>query len=952
MLHCSIVIQNIRSIRKNFDLFVASLRTADLVPDIICLTEVWVESGEVDLYNLTGYKLMHKCNDLYRSGGVFIYIKNNLTCRALPVTFASSDALCIEVGWGDTMLTLLCLYRLHRFPISVFLSELDTCLRDFKSPNVYIVGDMNINLRNSNDSDEYETLLSSYGFDSLINEPTRISDHSATCIDHIWARNRRLADVSNTAEVLHLGVTDHSMLSLRIDSSFLQQNNNKENNVCRKPRADIVAFNAALGRESWLGVLEERCASVAFDRFLSRFLELLEECRCEPSPGNPRPPRQPWISPQLCRKIRRKNAILKLCRKNPMNVRLANYSKKLAKDIRRETTQCRNEYFFNRFNGARGNMRLTWNVLNEITGRSCKHNHIDSVLSRDGNLLTQPLSIAEEFNNFFLEVPRKIALEINVPNDDYRIEFSNPESLYLSPVTALEVYKIIFSLAPSAACGYDDVSSSILRGTAWNVVDILSHLVNLSFQSGVFPEALKKAVVVPIHKKDNKRNVENYRPISLLSVFSKLYEKLMKSRLVSFLSKHNFLSDHQFGFREGRGCEQALEAFLDRVSQDLNDGKTVAALFLDVCKAFDTVNHDLLLRKIYAIGVRGHVFDWFCSYLSERQQCVRIGSELSGFQCVESGVPQGSILGPILFIIYMNDIHDMGLKGFPTTYADDLAITYSGVSVSSVFSDMEGDLLRVKLWFDHHRMLLSRKSRHMLFSLRGLPAAPALCLHSVDCEVASGGAGAVCGPGCFALERVSQFKYLGLILDQALSWRPHIESLRSHLKLAMKFCFRLRSSCPRDVMRSYYHAMVQSKLNYAVSFWGSAYSVHLRGLHAAQRIMLRIMSFKNRFESANPLFKDWRIFSLRALYVYRAMKIFFSRSGQRLIRPRSSCRDPEIFFVPRPKREFFRHCFSYCAPRLANLLFVMQGGTTFSFCDLRGFLLSSSPETLGNLLFS
>lgn len=952
MLHCSVVLQNIRSARKNFDRFLDTLEVEKIYPDIICLTETWIGSHEKNLYNIAGYKMLDNCNDDYKSGGVLIYVNDTFVCDEVTIDFATGDFLGAKITVNNESFTLICIYRFIWKSISLFLGDMDELLKRLKCHNLYIVGDININLMNNYEAEDYVMLMSSYGLDSLVNSPTRISGQTATCLDHIWSRNKKDALI-NAASVHHLHVTDHSLVTLTIKSNrapLVRQRVQRTKNVVKYDK--LVDF---LRGETWGDVFEQDDASVAFDMFLRRFQAHLEASthRISFSSGAQRHfARRPWVSPSVGRLIKRKNKILNISNDKPNNVRLKIYSRNLSKRVWKITAARRNRYYLNKLRDSRGNMRKTWEIVNELSGRNRAHHCIDSLKDVHGNILADSNSIATEFNSCFARMPADIAAQIVPPNVPYRISSSNPRSIFLSSVTALEVHRVISSLRTTSSSGFDNINGGCLKRVSWYVVDVLAHLINLSFREGIFPEALKFAVVVPIYKKGDKRAAENYRPISLLSIFSKIYEKLMKVRLLGFLKKYSLLPGYQYGFREGRGCEQALESFLGRVAEEMNEDRKVGALFLDVCKAFDTVNHDLLLRKLEAFGIRGIALKWFSTYLSGRRQSVRIGSVLSAAIKLLSGVPQGSILGPILFIIYIHDIHLAGLLGVPTAYADDIAITYSGKSYAEVMQAMNHDINVIKLWFDHHFMLLSQKSNYMLFALRGEPDQSTLKVHQGDCV--SRATSDSCSSACYEIDRVSTFKYLGVTLDQNLTWRDHIELVRKHLRVSMWHCYKIRESLPRNVLASFYYSMIQSKLQYGIPFWGAAYDCHLLGVISAQKIILRTMSFKGRFYGSSPLFSSWNIMPLRDLYVYRTMRLFFNRSGNRVLRPQvlhlgRGLR--EVYLVPRPRKEFYKHTFSYRAPKVANSLCELLNKIDFSFNELKMYLGSHGVNEIFDMYY-
>ena len=250
-------------------------------------------------------------------------------------------------------------------------------------------------------------------------------------------------------------------------------------------------------------------------------------------------------------------------------------------------------------------------------------------------------------------------------------------SIFFDAVLETDVLDLVKNLASKNSAGHDGISNSCLKQIIPDIVKPLTHIFNLSLCSGVVPQKMKLAKVVPIFKKGDALLVNNYRPISLLTSLSKILEKLVYSRTIKFLLDKNVFSDSQFGFREKHSTSHAILNFLDNVARATDNHLHTIGILLDFSKAFDTINHEILLRKLHHYGIRGVALKWFESYLYNRQQFVCINNFNSSTKSLACGVPQGSILGPLLFIIYINDFRNSSKLLSFLLFADDSNIFFS-----------------------------------------------------------------------------------------------------------------------------------------------------------------------------------------------------------------------------------------------------------------------------------
>ena len=488
----------------------------------------------------------------------------------------------------------------------------------------------------------------------------------------------------------------------------------------------------------------------------------------------------------------------------------------------------KNKYYAHLFNKYRDNSKKQWQTINNLLNRTKPKTTNMRLKDDNGNVTSNPSDIAEQFNCYFTTIADRLKTQTETDGrsaDSYNTTMrnENPNSIFLNPSSPSEVNSIINSLQVKATSD-SDIRALKTASLIPSFNSILSDVINSSFEHGIFPSQLKVAKVVPIHKSGPKTDVSNYRPISLLSAFSKIFEKHVHSRVYNFLQQNDCLYEMQYGFRKNRSCEHALLVAQNEILSTLNKKQIALLLLIDFSKAFDMVSHDILLHKLKHYGIRGIAHDWFRSYLENRSQYVSIDGKSSTTQRLKYGVPQGSILGPLLFIIYINDMPEINKLVKFILYADDANIIITADTLAEIEVLFEQLSTALVSWVSNNGLLLNiRKTNYMIFTKHRQPNIESLVLKV----------------GGIQIERKTVARFLGVLIDDKLSFSQHITAIKSKMSRYIGTLYRLKHILPLKARLLIYNSLVQSHLNYCSLVWGFTNKSKIEALFSTQKKALR-----------------------------------------------------------------------------------------------------------------
>ena len=890
----SILSQNIRSMSKNFENLYGVTQQVNkesknsFLFSVIAVQETWKVK---EVFHIPGYqKFVSKTRAEGNGGGIGFFVREGCEFEILkePSIFEKRvhESMFIRIAGGNQGgIVIGNVYRPNTAPYASirrsteYLSKsIEYIQQKYRHDSIVILGDFNIDLlgEENNDTLDFISELVSKGFIELISVPTRESDSSKTLLDHIWVCSKFRSQTG----VVCSGISDHHATFLSIEH---KPKADKGPNTFQKREinsAKISMLEQNLVHTDWSSVTNEKNPVIAYKNFFQLFYKTFN-MHCPVITKrikNKRDiPLHPWMTKGLLVSRKRKEKLLKeklKLKTEESKLKFYEYKRLYEKII----MNAKMTFYKREFESASGNSKKTWDILKEATklgNKNVKPNFPSSFKKGEG-MTKNTLEIANGFNEYFATVGSKIAQEIVKPDEKAEDFVGGSSKVFKFQEICRESIIVYASkLKNKHSAGWDGLSSHVLKQITPSLIDPLTHIFNLSLRTGYIPPEFKVSRVIPLYKDGEKDVFGNYRPISLLTSFSKLFEIIVNEQIRNYFNCFQLFSKNQFGFRLGSEPSMAVSKFVDAIFKAQNE--ISLGIFIDARKAFDTIDHNILLKKLHRYGFHGAEIRLVENYLKNRYQVTEINGEVSNLIRILAGVPQGSILGPLLFLIYINDLPKASaFSSF--LFADDTSLHMSDKNLKNLEIRAGAELKLVERWFQANNMALnSKKTKYILFQV------PNSCKNNMF-ELKLGGE---------ILSRVSStteekfVKLVGVALDENLSFKHHVKQIKVKLNRANFILAKSGKFLTQEIRVLVYNTLVKSVLEFSSWVYGNSGKTIINELFILQKKIVRnVMGVKRRVHT-NSIFSKLGLLKLSDLIEYNTRvvgwKIWYGKAPENLI---------------------------------------------------------------------
>ena len=879
---------NVRSLMNKWDNIKANF--ADSGIHVLTFSETWLHSLLPSaLYILRhDYTLIRhdrKWNDSNnlqlppkRGGGVCMYIKDTLQYSEVEYSQYNKSCKDIECQWisifqkPNKTILIGNLYRPPQGDISKCIDYLDDVLSDIdlQKVEVFLMGDLNIDILDKNNR-FVKILLNmakQLGLRQLITEPTRYSPVKDSCLDLFFTNS----DIIAKAGVSNVNISDHQMIMLtRKKAKLVKQKCEFYGRSYRNYNKDI--FQERIRDANWEFLEHERDVNTQWKMFEQNISTILDKM-CPQKMFKIKQVKQPWITPRLLELILDKDKALKKAKKSK-NRELWNDSKRLRNSCTNRLRKAKADYIKERLEIHSNDQKKFWKHIQEVIPNNNKGTKLIHLKDNTTDSLININETSDYINKFFTNIGPNLAKECDQAWQYTGITCEHKlANIETSPA---EINEICKNININKSSCIDNISSEILRDAFLAIPEKLCLLFNNCFRTAIIPSVWKNAKVTRLPKGGDSQVVSNYRPISLLPILSKLIEKIVHKNVYNHLMQWNLLEEKQGGFRPGYSTVSTCSYFTNDLYTANNNNEITIAVFIDAMKAFDTVNHQILLKKLKKYGIDGNLLRWIEGYLTDRKQCTIANNIVSSNENIVCGVPQGSVLGPLLFLIYINDISSVIRNSKISMYADDTVVYISHTNMNNAIALIQSDLTSVYTWCNSNKLTINcKKTKFCLFGMRS--AIKKSKTQDVQLSLSNQ-----------ILERVCSYKYLGLTLDEHLTYNKHIKEMNRLVSHKLYLLSKVRKYITTDACINIFKTMVLSLLEYCDVLYAGTTQRNLGDIDKLFYRGLRICMYTNNYTSREILCNGCKIAPLDKRRLAHLLIFMHKQTGnQTLVKKKES----------------------------------------------------------------
>ena len=907
---------NIRSILPKMDEI--QLNLGNHKNQILGLSETWLSGVISDVeIGIDGFRVFRRDRNR-NGGGVLVYVPLGIKCvRRNDLERSDIEALCLQLKLKVGTLILCNVYRPPSAPIAWFDSWEIMVENIVQAGDVVVMlGDFNCDMLGSDATvRRLDDTMSEYNLRQEISGPTRVTHGSQSLIDLLFTSN---SDMFVKVGKTELGLSDHCMVYgvIRAQEHYLEKHLKKSVRCWKKCNIDELISDLKSAPWDDMDILYSIDDKWTFWQTL--FWGIIDKhVPCKRV--RVRKHSLPWITQELRKMIGTRNYLLTKAKKSGNEENWTQY-RNMRNHVVNVLRRAKLSYFEQVCVQSAKNPKKMWNELKKLTGG--RKNHRVDTLRKGHELFDDNEVIVEEFGRYFSSV-NGVSVQDATDNDKKRLDHfvQCKVDFCFESFKEHQVLEVLQGLDAQKATGEDGISAALLRTTAPGISASLTKIFNHTLLCQNLPVEWKSAIVTPVPKGKGTNDLDNYRPVSILPAVSKVLERLVYDQLYGHLQANNILHPRQYGFRHGFSTQDILMALVEEWLKALDDDKLVGSVFLDFSKAFDLVDHEILLKKLECYGVRNKDLGWFSGYLSCRRQKVKVNGMKSNWSGVMRGVPQGSILGPLLFLIYSNDLPSVLTHCQARQYADDTTLSVVDSCSDALQLKLNEDLRKIQEWVLANKLCLNvTKTQLMVLSRkRRKSELNDVCVTAGDHE----------------LERAKCVRSLGVFLDDGLKWREHVKELSRKCWAGLSRLKRFRKVLPTTLKKRLYNSLVLPHLDYCCLVWQECSKELVNKLERIQNYGMRIILDQPPLTPTTELRNKlgWTSLESRREY-FRTMMLHRVMTGDAPLEMRSLfqvnedirsqgtaiTRGSKNLFISQANSEFGRRTFAFAGSKVWNRL--------------------------------